>query len=76
MSSTAEALKSQLGTLSPEDRAELASFLIDSLDPENDAEAEVAWDEELARREDDILSGRVEGESAASLFARLRKRLQ
>ena len=53
-----ELLKHAL-TLSDKERAELASSLIDSLDPAVDADAELAWQEEIARRLADIESGRV-----------------
>jgi putative addiction module component (TIGR02574 family) len=43
--------------LSDADRAELAARLIDSLDP--DADAEAAWGEEVQRRLDDLEQGRV-----------------
>jgi putative addiction module component (TIGR02574 family) len=53
-----ELLKHAL-TLSDKERAELASSLIDSLDPMVDPDAETAWQEEIARRLADIDSGRV-----------------
>jgi putative addiction module component (TIGR02574 family) len=53
-----ELLKQAL-TLSDKERAELASNLIDSLDPTVDADAELAWQEEIARRLEEIESGRV-----------------
>lgn len=53
-----ELLKQAL-TLSEKERAELASSLIDSLDPTVDADAEVAWRQEIARRLAEIESGRV-----------------
>jgi putative addiction module component (TIGR02574 family) len=55
---TSELLKQAL-TLSDKERAELASNLIDSLDPTVDADAELAWQEEIARRLEEIESGRV-----------------
>jgi putative addiction module component (TIGR02574 family) len=53
-----ELLKHAL-TLPDKERAELASSLIDSLDPTVDADAELAWQKEIARRIEDIDSGRV-----------------
>lgn len=44
-----ELLKHAL-TLSDKERAELASSLIESLDPTVDADAELAWQREIARR--------------------------
>jgi putative addiction module component (TIGR02574 family) len=51
-------LKDALG-LSPEARGALAGRLIDSLDNEVDPDAEAAWDAEIARRDEEIRSGRV-----------------
>ena len=53
-----ELLKRALA-LSDQERAELASSLIDSLDPTIDADAEQAWQEEIARRLAEIESGKV-----------------
>lgn len=65
-------LKFQLAQLPVEDRAELAHYLIGTLDEAEDADAEAAWKEELARRKIEIESGRAIGEPAQSVFARLR----
>ena len=53
-----ELLKHAL-TLSDKERAELASSLIDSLDPIVDTDAEIVWQEEIARRLEEVESGRV-----------------
>jgi putative addiction module component (TIGR02574 family) len=53
-----ELLKHAL-TLSEKESAELASSLIDSLDPLIDADAELAWQQEIARRLEEVESGRV-----------------
>jgi putative addiction module component (TIGR02574 family) len=53
-----ELLKQAL-TLSDKERAELASHLIDSLDPTVEPDAELAWREEIARRLEEVESGRV-----------------
>ena len=74
MSHVAEQLKVQLSMLPADDRAELAHFLIDTLDETTDADAEVAWDVEIARREAEIRSGAVAGEPAESVFTRLHRR--
>ncbi|MEX0716025.1 MAG: addiction module protein [Planctomycetaceae bacterium] len=76
MTEVAEKLKSEAAKLSPRDRAELARFLIDSLEEQVDDDAEAAWDIELARRENEIRSGRAVGEPAAEVFARLRQKHQ
>jgi putative addiction module component (TIGR02574 family) len=72
--SALEQLKPILAALSASDRAELASFLIRSLDREEDAGAEAAWDAELARRLADMESGKVVGIPAAQVFAELREK--
>ena len=76
MTVNAEALKTQLDQLSVLERAELASYLIDSLEPGKDPDARAAWDIELRRRSAEILRGDVEGEPAEQLFARLRTDFQ
>ena len=53
-----ELLKHAL-TLSDKERAELASSLIDSLDVTVDADAEQAWQEEIARRLNEVESRQV-----------------
>ncbi len=49
--------------LPPEQRAELARTLLESLDSEelSEADAQEAWGEELERRAQEILSGKVKG---------------
>ena len=49
-------LKEQLATLSIGDRAELALYLIESLDSETDFSAEQLWELELDRRDSTRLS--------------------
>ena len=71
---TTEELKSQLSRLPIEQRADLAYYLLDTLEPGIDAGVEAAWDAELARRGEEIRSGAVVGVPADSVFARLRKR--
>jgi putative addiction module component (TIGR02574 family) len=75
MTQAAEQLKAQLAELETKDRAELAHFLLTTLDEDDeDPDAEQLWDEELARREGDILSGREPGVPAEEVFAKLRER--
>lgn len=74
MSETAEIMKDQLLSLSVEDRAELAYFLIHSLDEGSDPDVEAAWDVELALRMQEIQNGSESGESADSVFAGLREK--
>ena len=53
---TAELLSRALA-LSEEERAELASTLIESLDTVVDDDAESAWQQEIARRLEELASG-------------------
>jgi putative addiction module component (TIGR02574 family) len=72
MSTVSDDLKIRLAGLPTRERAELACYLIESLDATVDEDAEVAWDAELERREQEIRSNQEEGEPASHLFARLR----
>ena len=74
MSDNLDALKGQLGALAPKERAELAHFLIRSLDEEADSGAEAAWDTELRRRMIDGQSGRVQGKQAERVFSELKEK--
>ena len=74
MSETAQQLRSQLAMLSSQDRAELAYFLLHSLDEKVDPDAAEAWDRELAERLEQIKSGKASGVPAATVFAELRKK--
>lgn len=74
MTALAEKLKPQLTTLSSADRAELASYLLESLDGPPDANAAQAWEAELIQRADEVRSGRAQGRPANEVFADLRKR--
>lgn len=65
-------LKSQLEQRSAKDKAELACFLLGSLEPEEEGVA-AAWDLEIARRGAEIRSGRASGTPAEEVFAELRK---
>ncbi|MFZ0308768.1 MAG: addiction module protein [Candidatus Sulfotelmatobacter sp.] len=59
MSPETDELLQKAMTLPLEARAELACSLIDSLDESVDEDAEVAWQQEVARRMDEIRSGKV-----------------
>jgi putative addiction module component (TIGR02574 family) len=73
LSKTAQKLKAELSRLSSKDRAELAHYLLHSLD-DSDLQAQAAWDAELADRLNEIKSGKAKGEPGASVFAELRKK--
>jgi putative addiction module component (TIGR02574 family) len=74
MTALAEKLKPQLTALSSDDRAELARYLLASLDGPADPGSEQAWETELARRAAEVRTGRAEGRPAAEAFAELRQR--
>ena len=60
--------------LPPEGRAALAGSLIESLDEEIDEDAEAAWDAEIARRLQELDSGKVKPIPWAEVRRRLVKR--
>jgi putative addiction module component (TIGR02574 family) len=72
MTAKAERIKSELTGLTSEDRAELARFLIESLDEREEEGVAAAWDAELRRRAEEIESGRVTGERAEQVLRELR----
>lgn len=74
MTKIAESLKSTLAILSPQDRAEITYFLIQSLAEGEDEGWEPAWDAELTRRVEEIKSGVAKGEPAEQVIAELRKK--
>jgi len=53
-----------------EENLELAQFLLGSLEPEEEGVA-AAWDLEIARRVEEIRSGRASGTPAEEFFADL-----
>jgi putative addiction module component (TIGR02574 family) len=61
MSPEVDELLKRAMALPPQDRGALAASLIDSLDEglESDPETEVAWQHEVARRMEEIESGKV-----------------
>ena len=58
-------------TLPVAERAELAGSLIESLDEADDESVKAAWDEEIARRMEDLDSGRVKPVSLEEARRRL-----
>ena len=74
MTQAAKKLKTELAKLSTKDRAELAHFLIGSLDDSVDKDAEAKWEAELARRADQIKGGTTAGIPVEKVFADLRAR--
>lgn len=74
MTAVAEKLKTELSQLPESDRAELAHFLLRSLDEQDDADAEAAWEAELGRRAKEIRSGSATGQPAEKVMAELREK--
>ena len=73
MTPTLQDLKNASSSLPAPQRAELAHFLLRSLEPEEGGWAE-AWRAELGRRLEEIRSGRVAGVPAEEVLGRLRER--
>ena len=74
MTETAKNLKIELSQLSMQERAELAYFLIHSLDEDVDDNVESAWDAELTRRIQEINSGKASGEPLNKVLTELREK--
>lgn len=67
-------LKAELDKLPVDQRAELAHYLIQSLDEEEDEGAEAAWDAELERRAAQITLGEAKGKPADKVLSELREK--
>ncbi|AKV68401.1 MULTISPECIES: addiction module protein [Microcystis] len=74
MTKTAETLKIELAQLSVQDRAELAYFLIHSLDEGVDDNVLDAWDRELTERLAEIYAGTAKGEPSDKVLLELREK--
>jgi putative addiction module component (TIGR02574 family) len=66
-------LKSRARNLSSRERADLAYFLLSSLEPVEQG-VEEAWRKEIARRVAQIRAGKAKGRPAEEVLARLRER--
>jgi putative addiction module component (TIGR02574 family) len=62
-------------TLPPEDRARVAAALIESLDADEDPDAERAWATEIERRVERVLAGESQGAPWEEVRERLMARL-
>ena len=71
MSQEADELLKKALTLPVAERAELADSLIESLDEAGDESVKAAWDEEIARRMEDLDSGKVKPASLSEARRRL-----
>lgn len=78
MPATLEQVTEEVRELSPQDREQLLARLIRDLEPaENFSSDEIerAWDKEIARRLEEIDSGKVKTIPAEEVFARIQARL-
>ena len=73
---TIEELKAELSQLNPEQRAEIASELIMSLDNLSESEIEHLWIEEAMRRDAALDDGSARSTPANEVFSAARARLQ
>jgi putative addiction module component (TIGR02574 family) len=74
MTETAEKLKIELSRLSIQERADVAYFLIHSLDEDIDYNVESAWDVELTRRLQEIHNGTASSELSSKVFSQLKEK--
>jgi putative addiction module component (TIGR02574 family) len=78
MSATLEQVTEEVRELSPQDRERLLARLIRELEPVESlapAEIEAAWDQEIARRLEEIDSGKVKLVPAEEVFSKIQARL-
>ena len=75
MSSSLNQIEEQARSLSAEDRAKLAEFMLESLHTSIE-EIEAEWSEEIALRIDAFENGNISSYSAAQVFAEARQILQ
>lgn len=73
MSRAVRELYEKASELSPEDRAELAGLLLESLSEKHDPDLEEAWAREIERRMAEYRAGRVKTISWQELRARLHR---
>jgi putative addiction module component (TIGR02574 family) len=74
MTNALEQAIAQSQKLSVTDRAELASYLLNSLDATVDATADAAWEKELNQRQEDIRNGTAIGQPTENVFSELREK--
>lgn len=74
MHRTLQKLEAEALKLPVEARGELATRLLDSLEP-SDAEIQERWVREAERRAEEMRSGRIRGEPVGKVLARIRSKL-
>ncbi len=75
MSAILAELQAQAKQLGAEERAQLASFLLDTLEPADSGDVSQAWVAEINTRWAEIERGEVELIPATEVFADLRRKL-
>ncbi len=75
MSAILAELQAQAKQLGAEERAQLASFLLDTLEPADSDDVSQAWKAEINTRWAEIERGEVELIPATEVFADLRRKL-
>jgi len=75
MTTKLEELQAKAKKLDTEERAQLACFLLETLDTVDSNDVSHAWDIEIAARWAEIERGDVELISASKVFADLRRKL-
>jgi putative addiction module component (TIGR02574 family) len=75
MNSTLAELEQKVTQLSADERAQLALFLLQSLEPADEGDIDEAWRVESERRLAQIESGEVQSVPGDDVFARVRRRL-
>jgi putative addiction module component (TIGR02574 family) len=73
MSRPVQELYQKAAELSPDDRAELAGLLLESLEDHRDKDSEEAWAREIERRMAEFRAGRVRTISWTELRAQLHR---
>lgn len=75
MSPTLIELQTQAKQLGAEERAQLASFLLETLEPTDSGDVTQAWEIEIKARWAEIESGEVKLIPATEVFADIRRKL-
>lgn len=75
MSAILAELQAQAKQLASEERAQLASFLLETLEPSDSGDISQAWEAEIVARWAEIERGDVELIPATEVFAEVRRKL-
>lgn len=75
MSAILAELQAQAKQLAPEERAQLASFLLETQEPSDSGDISQAWEAEISARWAEIEEGNVELIPATEVFAEVHRKL-